>query len=82
MCCSDVFGVAGKLTVSNNGHVTDVLGTARARQYAVPSHLSSQRMRLRVHETTDLLDGELNHGGGVVWVSLLKSFTWRAPLSV
>lgn len=42
----------------------------------------SQRMRLRVHQTADLLDGELNHVGGIVWVSLLKSFTWRAPLSV
>ena len=54
----------------------------RAPVSSVPSHLSSQRMRLRVHETTDLLDGELNHYGGIVWVSLLKSFTWRAPLSV
>jgi hypothetical protein len=74
--------VAAKLTVSNNGHVTDVDGAARACQYTSPSQFSSQRMCLRVHQTADLLDGELNHDGGVVWVSLLKSFTWRAPLSV
>jgi hypothetical protein len=36
-------------------------------------------MRLRVHQTADLLDGELNHVGGIVWVSLLKSFTWKGP---
>ena len=31
--------MAGKLTVSNDGHVTDVDGAARARQYTVPSQL-------------------------------------------
>jgi hypothetical protein len=31
--------VAEELTVSNNGHVTDVDGAARARQYTVPSQL-------------------------------------------
>lgn len=43
---------------------------------------SAHWMRLRVHQTADLLNGELDHVGGVVWVSLLKSFAWRAPLSV
>jgi hypothetical protein len=79
VCCCSLFRVAGKLTVSNNGHVTDVDGAARVCQYTVPSQYSSERMRLRVHQTADLLDGEFNHVGGVVWVSLVEKFYLKSP---
>ena len=49
-----------RLTVSNDGHVTDV---GRA-----------------VHQGPDLVDGEVNHGGGVVLVMALeavKDLRWR-----
>ena len=39
----------------------------------------SKRMRLRVHQTADLLDGELDHVGGIVWVSLFEEFYLEGP---